>query len=131
MIISVLSALSLRPEHCVSLLYSLNTSFSVESQLVVITAMSSAYASVLIMHPGAIVRGEINMLLSIFLIRGSIDIINNAQLKASPCFTPLLIENGIDICPFTCTSAFRFELRTSTLLIKESGKLYALSTLLM
>ena len=51
-------------------------------------------------------------------------IMNNAQLSASPCLTPLWMENEFDRKPFTCTWARRLLCKMLTALINSSGKPY-------
>ena len=129
--ISVLSAFRVRPEILVNLPYSAKILLNKSSEFFVITAISSAYARVLILQSAVRDSSGMFWLISILRIRGSIAIMNSAQLKASPCLTPLLIENGLDKKPFICTCARRLLCKILTAEMKLSGNPYALKVLLM
>ena len=120
--ISVLSALRVRPDILVSLPYSSKITLDELLVFLEIMAISSAYATVLITQFSDKERAGIFLFISIFRINGSMAIMNNAQLKASPCFTPLLMENEFDRKPFTCTRAWRLLCRMLTAEMNSSGK---------
>ena len=68
-------------------------------------AISSAYAKALILHVSDSTSAGMLLFSSILRISGSIAIMNRAQLKASPCLTPLRIGKAFDINPLICTCA--------------------------
>ena len=128
---SVLSAFRVRPEILVNLPYSAKILLNDSFEFFVITAMSSAYAKVLMLQLGERESSGIFWFISMFRISGSIAIMKSAQLRASPCLTPLLIGNELDRKPFTCTWAWRLLCKILTAETKLSGNPYAFKVLLM
>jgi len=62
------------------------------------------------------------LFLFMFLIKGSIQIMNNAQLNASPCFTHLRIFIKAVLYPFTSISASMFIYSNLTTTMNSSEK---------
>ncbi len=95
--ISVLSAFSSRPDLFVSLLYSSKTCCMQSVLFLHMTLILSAYAAPLNLISSffafflLIVASFIFLFLFRFLSKGSMHIMKIAQLKASPCLTPLSI----------------------------------------
>ena len=97
--ISVLSALRVKPDISVNLPYSAKMLLKEVLEFSEMMAMSSAYANDLILQVSDNDRGGTFLFISMFCINGSIAIMKRAQLKASPCLTPLRIEKALDLKP--------------------------------
>ena len=97
--ISVLSAFRVKPDIAVSLPYSAKMLLDALLEFSEMMAMSSAYARDLILQDSENESGGMFLFISMLRIRGSIAMIKRAQLKASPCLTPLHTGKTLDLNP--------------------------------